>query len=202
MIYILIRSLIKLIYEVNKFFIDCINKIVLKYNNVNYKSFPIIKGRIIIKNQGFLCLGLDTKFQCALKSNYVGIYKPCTLFVEKHAQLKIGNNTGMSGVSIYCSKNIIIGNYVNIGGNVSIWDTDFHPLDFEARRQHDIEKIMSLPVHINDDVFIGANSIILKGVTIGERSIIGAGSVVTKNVPCDQIWAGNPARFIRSNICR
>ena len=51
---------------------------------------------------------------------------------------------------------------------------------------------------IKDNAFIGAHSIILKGVTIGENSIIGAGSVVTKSVPDNQIWAGNPARFIRN----
>jgi len=51
--------------------------------------------------------------------------------------------------------------------------------------------------NIEDNVFIGANCIILKGVKIGDRSIIGTDSVVTKNVPSDQIWAGNPAKFIR-----
>ena len=54
------------------------------------------------------------------------------------------------------------------------------------------------PVIIENSVFIGAQSIILKGVTIGKNSIIGAGSVVTKNVPANQIWAGNPARFIKN----
>ena len=57
--------------------------------------------------------------------------------------------------------------------------------------------VKSSPVTIGDDVFIGAHSTILKGVTIGDRAIIGACSVVTKNVPDDEIWAGNPARFIR-----
>ena len=56
---------------------------------------------------------------------------------------------------------------------------------------------MLLQNNIENNVFIGANSMILKGVKIGDRSIIGAGSVVTKNVPSDQIWAGNPAKFIR-----
>lgn len=53
------------------------------------------------------------------------------------------------------------------------------------------------PVVIKDGVFIGAHCIILKGVTIGEKSIIGAGSVVTKSIPDGEIWAGNPAKFIR-----
>ena len=54
-----------------------------------------------------------------------------------------------------------------------------------------------MPIIVGDDVFVGANSIILKGVIIGARVIIGAGSVVTKNIPSDEIWAGNPAKFIR-----
>ncbi|MDO3628846.1 acyltransferase [Mucilaginibacter sp. BT774] len=117
--------------------------------------------------------------------------------MNKNAKLIIHDNCGFSGVSIYCSTSIAIGQFVLCGGNVSIWDTDFHPLDFRDRRQDLSNKINSSPIVIGDDVFIGANSIILKGVTIGNRSIIGAGSVVTKSIPEDEIWAGNPARFIK-----
>ena len=56
---------------------------------------------------------------------------------------------------------------------------------------------MKAPVVIKDNAFIGAKVIVLKGVTIGENSIIGAGSVVTRSVPDNEIWAGNPAKFIR-----
>ena len=86
---------------------------------------------------------------------------------------------------------------MNFGGNVFIWDTDFHPLNFIDRRKNDYTATISASINVEDDVFIGANSIILKGVSIGKRSIIGAGSIVTKNVPNDEIWAGNPAKFIR-----
>jgi acetyltransferase-like isoleucine patch superfamily enzyme len=79
-----------------------------------------------------------------------------------------------------------------------IWDTDFHPLDYLARRKHDTSMIKTRPVVIGNDVFIGANSIILKGTTIGDRAIIGAGSVVSGNIPADQIWGGNPAKFIKN----
>ena len=116
--------------------------------------------------------------------------------MKKEASLVIGNHTGFSGVSIFCASSIKIGNYCNIGGNVFIWDTDFHPLNMEERRISS-QNIRSSPIIIEDDVFIGANSIILKGVSIGQGSIVGAGSVVTKNIPPMEIWAGNPAKFIR-----
>ncbi|MBS1603843.1 MAG: acyltransferase, partial [Bacteroidetes bacterium] len=101
------------------------------------------------------------------------------------------------GVSIYCSEQISIGAHVNCGGNVSIWDTDFHPLDYQERRVHNTEKIFSAPISIGNDVFIGANSIVLKGVSIGDRAIVGAGSVVSRHIPADEIWAGNPIKFIK-----
>ena len=84
-------------------------------------------------------------------------------------------------------------------GGTSVYTTDFHSLDPIIRASKDDQKhSKSAHVVICDNVFIGAKCIILKGVTIGENSVIGAGSVVTKNVPADQIWAGNPAKFIKN----
>ena len=57
--------------------------------------------------------------------------------------------------------------------------------------------IRTKPVHIGENVFIGGHCVILKGVTIGDGAVIGAGSVVTKSIPAGEIWAGNPAKFIR-----
>ena len=85
------------------------------------------------------------------------------------------------------------------GGGTSVYTTDFHSLDPIIRASKDDQKhSKSAHVVICDNVFIGAKCIILKGVTIGENSVIGAGSVVTKNVPANQIWAGNPAKFIKN----
>jgi acetyltransferase-like isoleucine patch superfamily enzyme len=170
---------------------------ILKVRNVEYKSMPLIIGKLVIHNSGTCRFGENLTFRGSLTSNMVGLYKPCTIAVKIGSILSIDDNSGFSGVSIYCSNSITIGKYVNCGGNVSIWDTDFHPLNYEARRVHDVSQIATAPVIIEDDVFIGANSIILKGVTIGKRAVIGAGSVVTKNIPADEIWAGNPARFIK-----
>jgi acetyltransferase-like isoleucine patch superfamily enzyme len=87
-----------------------------------------------------------------------------------------------------------------IGGGVTIVDSDFHSLNpLHWHTNADEKNMISSPVHIKDNVFIGMDSIILKGVTIGSNVIIAAGSVVFKDIPDNQIWGGNPARFIRNN---
>ena len=79
-----------------------------------------------------------------------------------------------------------------------MFTTDFHSLDSIIRASSEDQKHkICAPVVIEHNVFIGARCIILKGVTIGENSIVGAGSVVTKSIPANEIWAGNPAKFIR-----
>lgn len=112
----------------------------------------------------------------------------------------LGDFVGISSSCIWAKSSITIGNRVNIGGDCIIMDSDAHSLDYKVRaaRINDISSAKTLPIKICDDVFIGCRSIILKGVTIGARSIIAAGSVVTKDVPADEIWGGgNPARFIK-----
>lgn len=173
------------------------NYFLLKNINISCTSPPKIRGKLHVCNKGKMILGKEVIFNCSRESNWVGLYKPCTISVRENAFLYIGNYSGFSGVSIYCQTEIKIGENVNCGGNVCIWDTDFHPLEYKDRRIHNVAAIKSAAIVIGDDVFIGANSIILKGVVIGTRSIIGAGSVVTKEIPADEIWAGNPARFIR-----
>ena len=118
------------------------------------------------------------------------------VYVEPGATLTIGNNVGMSSTRLWIHESARIGNNVKIGGCVLITDTDAHPMDYMARRSSN-EGTKSAPVVIEDDVWVGAHCIILKGVTIGARSIIGAGSVVTKSIPADCVAAGNPCRVIK-----
>ncbi|WP_414617740.1 acyltransferase [Dyadobacter sp. 32] len=127
--------------------------------------------------------------------NPAGLTKPCGIYVKENANLSIGKGSGLSGVTIVSWNKITIGENCGIGANVSIWDTDFHGIYFENRTVKD--KIKTAPIHIGNDVWIGANCMILKGVTIGDRSVIGAGSLVNKNIPPDEVWGGNPAKFIR-----
>lgn len=129
------------------------------------------------------------------RSNRVGLTSPVMLQTLGEGMIEIGDHTGMSGVVISSRSEVTIGTHAMIGGNVRIYDHDFHSLDAERRRhsEEDRQDVRTKPVRIGDDVFIGANAMVLKGATIGDRAIIGAGSVVVGRVPADAIWVGNPA---------
>ena len=103
-----------------KFYFGTINFVVLRINRVQYYDFPKINGKLIVINRGVFKMGSKNKFNSTLYSNLVGIYKPCSVEVQKGAVLQIGDFSGFSGVSIYCANKITIGNYLCCGGNVSI----------------------------------------------------------------------------------
>lgn len=110
----------------------------------------------------------------------------------------IGDNVGLSSTCIWAHTTITIGNNVNIGGDTILVDSDCHSLNYLDRRPGGMEQNKkSAPITIEDDVLIGTRCIILKGVTIGARSVIGAGSVVSKSIPSDCIAVGNPAKVIK-----
>lgn len=119
--------------------------------------------------------------------------------VSKNAQLTIGKQVGMSNTVISCHKSITIGDFVNVGDGCLIMDSNFHSTNWEIRknREQDVQCAKTASIKIGDHVFIGAHSIICKGVTIGDRSIIAAGSVVVKDIPADCIAGGNPAHVIK-----
>jgi hypothetical protein len=112
------------------------------------------------------------------------------------AVIRVGRDTGMTGATLVAAERIEIGDRVFVGANCVIVDTDFHPLD-PAVRQADVLAGAHRPVIIEDDVFIGMQSIILKGVHVCAGSVIGAASVVTRDVPAGAVVAGNPAVFVR-----
>lgn len=134
--------------------------------------------------------------------NPIGRPQKCLFNVGKKAILSIGNNVGISSTAIVCHRSIIIEDNVFIGGNCVIYDTDFHDLDYKFRTMvpENIEFVKKKQVIIKRNAFIGAHSIILKGVTIGEGAIIGAGSVVTKNIPAFEIWGGNPVKYLAAVV--
>lgn len=131
------------------------------------------------------------------RSNRVGLSNPVLLQTFGEGRIEIGANSGGSGIVISSRSQVKIGKNVNIGGNARIYDHDFHALEFEKRHLPFKEQepfVRSSPIRIGDDVFVGTNAIILKGVTIGSRTIVAAGSVVFQgNYPPDSILHGNPA---------
>lgn len=165
-----------------------------KYGYVRLMGIPIIKkhkgSRIILKEGMTIISGS--------RYNIAGInHRTIIATLTPEAVIHIGK-VGISGSTICAVKSITIGDNSGLGVNTKVYDTDFHPVDPEKRRnQQHITEADAAPVAIGEDVWIAADSIVLKGVTIGNGSVIGAGSVVTGNIPPESVFAGNPATFIR-----
>jgi acetyltransferase-like isoleucine patch superfamily enzyme len=178
------------LYTYFKFYLNGVKFKKFQSNGIPYVCVNL-KGKFSIDN--LLILNNGKHF------NPIGRQQRCYFIVGENAFLKIGHNVGISCSAIICNNKITIGNNVKIGGNVVIYDTDFHSLDFNDRNQipEKLDTINTSPVSIKNGVFIGAHTTILKGVTIGENSIIAACSVVTKDIPENQIWGGNPSKFLR-----
>ena len=117
------------------------------------------------------------------------------IVILEGSRFEVGNNTYMNDSLIQCESSIKIGDNCAIAGGVIIQDTDFHPI-FD----NGIEKPHTKPIIIGNHVWICSNSIILKGVSIGEGAIIAAGAVVTKDVPAGCLVGGNPAKVIKMNV--
>ena len=174
------------------------NKLILFKNRVSYGTNIKMKGKLFISNYGKLIIGDNFKAHSGKYATTIGGDTILRLIVQKGAQLTIGDNVGISNSTIVCWNKIEIGDYVYIGGGCKIWDTDFHSIEPIERIQNNDKNIKTASIKIGDYAFIGGSSIILKGVTIGKNSVVGAGSVVTKNIPDNEVWGGNPAKLIYS----
>ena len=121
---------------------------------------------------------------------------------EQTPQIAIGNGTFIGHhVSFSCMASIRVGDHVLVAAGVQVSDYDGHPVDAQRRRAGEPTPPEGVrPVVIEDDAWIGANALILKGVTVGARSVVGAGAVVTRDVPPDTVVAGNPARVVKKLV--
>ena len=141
--------------------------------------------------------GSSLQIRSSLRSNPLGPNHATILSTwTEGAKLLVGSHFAMTGGALCAAERITIGNNVTIGANTTVVDTDFHPLNPVLRRSLSAQA-NTAPVVIEDDVFIGMNCLILKGVTIGQGSVVGAGSVVARDVPPKVIVAGNPAAILR-----
>jgi acetyltransferase-like isoleucine patch superfamily enzyme len=141
--------------------------------------------------------------------NHVSCYAGVSFSLGEHGSCSVGDFTLLNGALIMADSQIDIGSHCLISWNVGIADSDFHPIDAAQRRIDTLAlapfykdrpprpAIGSAPVTIKDNVWIGMNAVILKGVTIGENSIVAAGAVVSKSVPANVVVAGNPAVIVK-----
>lgn len=168
------------------------------WSGVKFKRSWVLHGWPLIKCAGSgSVIKIGEKFvACSLSlTNAIGVNQRVVIrTIADGAKILIGDKVGVSGCTISAAKSIIIGSRVLIGSGALIMDNDAHSILSEERAKG--AKGESAPVVIEDDVFIGARAIVLKGVRIGRGAVIGAGAVVTKDVSEFTIVAGNPARKI------
>ena len=136
-------------------------------------------------------IGDNVHFNSSPFGNHIGLNRKCSITTEtQDAELTIGDNCGFSSTNICCFNSIKIGRNVRVGANSVIMDSDFHNDDARVGR--------AKPIQIDDNVWIGANVIVMKGVHIGENCLVGLNSVVTKDIPANSIAAGVPCKVIKS----
>jgi acetyltransferase-like isoleucine patch superfamily enzyme len=143
-----------------------------------------VLGRLHIQGEGELVLGNNVSI--------VGTVVPVEFGTYENGRIEIGDRTFINyGTSIAAHASVKIGAHCFLGHYTFIMDND----------QHDVDKHWvlppSAPVVIEDNVWIGAKAVILPGVRVGRNAVIGAGSIVTKDVPPSCVAAGNPARILR-----
>jgi acetyltransferase-like isoleucine patch superfamily enzyme len=164
------------------------------HNELRVYGFPLIsfhKGSLV-------GVGHDLVLISNSYFSEPGVDHPVVLrTLTPQAKLIIGNNVGISGGGVCAANEVRIGNNVMLGANAFVTDTDFHSLKPENRR-FSTQGIETGRTVIEDNVFVGMNTLVLKDVTIGRNSVIGAGSIVTGDIPPDVVAAGIPARVIRS----
>lgn len=194
------KKVYRILSEIRYLREDVVNKFIFKIMGVNVTGKPKnIRGIVTIRSsrKGSINLGNNVTIMSGKKYNIIGNDFRTVFRTLRNGKIELGSNVGISNSTIVSAETVIIEDNVMIGGNCQIFDTDFHPIAYLDRLEHDAEGGKSKPIRIKEGAFIGANSMILKGVTIGRRSVIGAGSVVAKDVPDGEIWAGNPAVCIR-----
>ena len=166
--------------------------------------------------EGFYCESaqvfkklISKKPHAVVFGNHVSVYAGCSFAIQKDGRCFVGDFTLLNGAIVMAEELVDIGSHCLISWGVGIADSDFHPLE-PAQRLIDSQalapffknrpprpKLKTAPVKIGDNVWIGMNAVILKGVTIGDNSVVAAGAVVTKSIPPNTIVAGNPAVTVK-----
>jgi acetyltransferase-like isoleucine patch superfamily enzyme len=174
-----------------------IGAVLLLWWNVKCKGKVVFAGLpIIIKHhKGRIDIGKNCVIKSASWSNTAGVNRRCLIQAWENATIIIGDGCGLSGAVISAMDSITIGDRVNIGVNCTLLDCDRHSIDAASRFTGDSGN--KAPIVIGDDVWLGMNVTVLKGVTVGAGTIVAANSVVTRSLPANVIAGGSPARVLK-----
>jgi acetyltransferase-like isoleucine patch superfamily enzyme len=167
--------------------------------NIFIEGKVVILGRplIDIRKGSKLFLGNGVILTSRNKGYHLNIQAPVKLFADRPgAEIRVGEQTRIAGSCIHAQRSVTIGKRCLIAGNCQIIDANGHDLSFPGVEQRlDIEGL-SAPIVIEDDVWLGTNTVVLPGVTIGRGAVIGANSVVSSNIPPMVVARGNPAEVV------
>jgi len=155
---------------------------------------------VTVAPESSIVLGDRSVLISRARATALGVARPVILrTLASGASIVVGSDVGMSGSTICAARSISIGDRVLLGADVVVADTDFHDVAVTERRYATPpESRPEDAIVIEDDVFVGARTLVLKGSTIGSGSVIGAGSLVAGTIPPGVVAAGNPCRVIRS----
>lgn len=195
---------------IKNFYYNNLNSAVKRINNGKLKAYCdsyfyfekdsnlILKGVLEtnanckIKNGRSTIIRLDEKSKMIVNGKF-SVFYGGDIICFKNSNLELGSGFFNSNIKIRCTKSIKIGKNVFISHDVTIMDSDAHYIDYAGYEE-------TKPVTIGDNVWIGTRVTILKGVNIGDGAVIGAGSVVTRDIPANCIAVGSPAKVIKENI--
>jgi len=182
--------------------ISGIGKTFLKIKGVEIGKTVALYGfpRVNRTNGGKIIIGNNVALCSTCEGNPLGVnHRVILSVIYPESEIVIGNDTGISGTTICAAKSVKIGSNCLIGANVTITDCDFHSVKPEGRRYNtNVEDIGCASVVVEDNVWLGMNVIVLKGVVVGQNSVVAAGSVVTKSIPPNCIAGGNPAKVLKT----
>lgn len=200
----MLSTVIKVIFLMKKVYWrlsdSCVRFYIQEQTNVTVGGKLRLLGTPIVQidSEAKLLLGDNITLNSRNFGYHANMMAPVKLMADRPgALIQISSNTRINGACIHAYKSIKIGQNCLIAANVQIIDANGHELSFESVENRVHTSSEGYPIVIEDNVWIGINSIILPGVSIGKGSVIAANTVVTKNVPEMVVYGGNPGRIIK-----